>query len=71
MRRHTECKDLILLTKILKSGTVVASVAVEDKEALLTLYTTLSIPMEVLDPFKANLIVGPAILTYCNAPVAW
>ena len=25
----------------------------------------------MLDPFKANLIIGLAILTYCNTPVAW
>ena len=69
MRRHIEYKNLILFIKILKSSTIVASVAIENKEALLTLYIIFSISIEMLDLFKANLIVGLAILIYCNTLV--
>ena len=58
-----------MLAKFLKLGYVVASMAVKDKEPLLTLCTTLYVLVEVLDPFEADLIVSPAILAHGKAPV--
>ena len=48
---------------------MVASMAVKDKEALLTLYTTLSIFIEMLNLFKTNLVISLAIFAYSNALV--
>ena len=61
----------MLLGKVLKSSAIIASITIKDKEALYTLYTPLSIPVEMLDPFEPNLIISPVILTHSNTPVLW
>ena len=68
VRWHTECNNLVLLAKVFKSRCMMAAVAVHNQKTILTLRTSCSRAIKVLNPFKANLIVCPALFACTNSP---
>jgi hypothetical protein len=67
--RYTESYNVILLVVDLEVGRVVAVIAVEDKEAINPGYSSSSMLIEVLNPFKASLVGRLTILRYRDNPV--
>lgn len=71
MGRYIKRNDVISLAIVVEVGRVVAFVAIEDKEAIYTDYTTLGVLIEVFYPIQANLVYSPTIFAYINSPVLW
>ena len=70
MGRHTERDNIVILAVYLEFGRNMALVAVKDQEAIATLRSRLSMLIEVLNPVQACLIIGPAIGSRLDYPVA-
>ena len=59
------------LAVLLELGRFVTLVPIKNKHSVWTFGSSSSMPIEVLKPFKACLIICPAIVCWFNYPVVW
>ena len=67
MCRHIKSQDLVLKAEVLELSYMVATIAIEDQEPLLTIGMP-CVLMEVLNPLESESIIRPAIITNSNLP---
>lgn len=70
MRRYTECNNILVLTELLKLSRAMAVMAIQNQKPLCTLCTLFCCLIKIMKPIKTDFICCPAILTYCECPVA-
>ena len=69
MKRHAESNNLVLLAVLLELERVVALVAVDNEQSILSNTSPLCMLVEVLQPLETKLVRRPAVLRDCNNPV--
>jgi hypothetical protein len=66
VRRHTESNNLVLLTVLLEFEQVVALIAVNKEQLILSNSTSLCIRVKVFQLLQTKLIYYPTVLRDCN-----
>ena len=69
MSRHTEADDLVLCTVLVELRRSMATMAVEDKQAVGSLCTRCRMSIKVLNPLKTELISSLTIVAYSDYSV--
>jgi hypothetical protein len=70
VRLHTCCNNPLIPIILPKLSRVRILLSVEDKELMTAYFATCYMCNQMLEPFKADLVVGSALLAYQDTPIA-